>query len=65
MAATWSSIMAEGATMSAPAATWETAVCASSGRVWSLSGASPTSTPQWPWLVYSHRHTSPMSMTSG
>ena len=44
--------------MSAPARAWERAVFASSSRVASLSTVRPRSAPQWPWLVYSHRHTS-------
>ncbi|TMC00384.1 MAG: uroporphyrinogen-III synthase [Chloroflexi bacterium] len=38
---------------------------ASSGNVASLSIASPRSTPQWPWVVYSQRQTSAMSARSG
>ena len=84
MARTRPSIMSEGATMSAPAATWDTAARASSGSVASLSTsqaqppalrgpqALPSgrtgpslSMPQWPWEVYSHRHTSVTMKSSG
>ena len=58
MAATRPSIMSEGATMSAPASTWERAVLASTSRVLSLSTLWPQRMPQWPWSVYSHMHTS-------
>ena len=65
-AATWPSIMADGATMSAPAAACETAMRASSGSVASLSTVpSSSSTPQWPWSVYSHRQTSVTTASSG
>jgi len=59
MAATWPSIMAEGATMSAPARAWLRAIRPSSRTVGSLSTA-PSSfrRPQWPWSVYSHMQTS-------
>ena len=44
----------------------ETAVRASSSSVASLSTApSSRSTPQWPWSVYSHRHTSVITSRSG
>ncbi len=60
------SIMSLGATASAPAAAWETAVRASSSSVASLSTTpSARSTPQWPWLVYSHRQRSVMTSRSG
>ena len=61
MAATRPSIMSEGATMSAPASTWERAVLASTSRVLSLSTLWPQRMPQWPWSVYSHMHTSVMT----
>ena len=52
--------------MSAPAAAWLTAVLASRGNVGSLSTApSGISTPQWPWLMYSQRQTSVMTMSLG
>ena len=51
IAPTRPSIMSLGATMSAPASAWLTAVRASSSRLWSLSTAPSTSTPQWPWSV--------------
>jgi hypothetical protein len=54
--------MSLGATTSAPALAWLTAVRASNSSVGSLSTSKPspdlTTTPQWPWLVYSHRQTS-------
>ena len=60
------SIMSLGATTSAPASAWDTAVRASSSSVRSLSTSpSSRSTPQWPWLVYSHRHRSVMTSRSG
>ena len=63
------SIMSLGATMSAPARAWEVAVRASSSSVASLSTVNPSPpsriAPQWPWLVYSHRHRSVMTMRSG
>ena len=61
MAATRPSIMSEGATMSAPASTWERAVLASTSKVLSLSTSRPQRMPQWPWSVYSHMHTSVMT----
>ena len=66
MAPTRPSIMSLGATMSAPASAWLDRVRASSSRVWSLSTRSPSSsTPQWPWSVYSQRQTSVMTSISG
>ncbi len=60
------SIMSLGAIRSAPARAWETAVRASSSSVASLSTPpSDRSTPQCPWLVYSHRHRSVMTRSSG
>ena len=60
------SIMSLGAIRSAPARAWETAVRASSSRVASLSTVpSERTTPQWPWLVYSHRHRSVITSRSG
>ena len=52
--------------MSAPARAWLTAVRASSSSVASLSTLSVASrsTPQWPWSVYSHRHTSVITSSS-
>ncbi len=59
MAAVWPSIMSLGATMSAPASAWVTAVRASSSRVASFSTSPDGVTmPQWPWSVYSQRQTS-------
>ena len=74
MAPTLPSIMSDGATRSAPARACATASRASSGRVRSLSTVSPwpgppadggRSTPQWPWSVYSHRHTSVITTSPG
>ncbi len=66
IAPTRPSIMSEGATTSAPARAWLTAVRASSSTEASLSTVcSPFSTPQWPWSVYSHRHTSVTTSSSG
>src|SRR6266853_222445 len=65
MAPTRPSIMSLGATMSAPASTCETAVRASSSRLWSLCTSPSTSTPQCPCDVYSQRQTSVMSTSSG
>ena len=60
------SIMSLGASASAPAAASDTAVRASSSSVRSLSTTpSSRSTPQWPWLVYSHRHRSGITSRSG
>ena len=58
--------MSLGATMSAPARAWETAVRASSSTLESLSTV-PCGVirPQWPWSVYSHRHTSVITSSSG
>ena len=50
--------MSEGATMSAPARACESASSASSSSVGSLATSPFSITPQWPWLVYSHRQTS-------
>ncbi len=61
----WPSIIADGATMSAPAFAWETAVSARTSRVASLSTSPFSSIPQWPWLVYSQRQTSVMTRMSG
>ena len=60
MAPTRPSIISEGATISAPAFTWDRAVFESTSNVLSLSTVSPQRMPQWPWLVYSHMHTSVM-----
>ena len=49
-----------------PRAACDTAVRASSSTLASLSTApSARSRPQWPWLVYSQRHRSAMTSTSG
>ena len=65
MAPTRPSIMSEGATTSAPASTCEIAVRASNSSVGSLRTVPSSTTPQWPWLVYSHRHTSVITSRSG
>src|SRR5579875_2317275 len=69
MARTRPSIMSDGATTSAPARAWLTAVRASSSTEASLSivcaAPSATSTPQWPWSVYSQRQTSVTTSSSG
>ena len=65
MAATRPSIMSLGATMSAPHSACVTAILASSSRVTSLSTSPSWTTPQWPWSVYSQRHTSVMTTRSG
>ncbi len=65
IAATRPSIMSDGATMSAPAAAWERAVSARSSRVRSFSTTPSRRTPQWPWEVYWHRHTSVMTVSEG
>ena len=66
MASTRPSIMSEGATMSAPARTCDNAACESRSRVGSFWISPPLCTrPQWPWEVYSHRHTSVMTTSSG
>ena len=65
IAATWPSIIADGATMSAPACACESAVRARSGSVASLSTSPSLTTPQWPWLVYSQRQTSVMTRSVG
>ena len=59
--------MSEGATRSAPARAWLTATRASSSTDASLStgGLDSRSTPQWPWSVYSQRHTSVITSSSG
>ena len=61
MAPTWPSIIPLGAHTSAPASAWASATRAYSSRVASLS-TSPwaSTTPQWPWSVYSSRHRSAM-----
>ena len=51
--------------MSAPAAACESAARtrSSTGRI--VVDLRPSTTPQWPWTVYSHRHTSVMTTSSG
>ena len=51
--------------MSAPASAWEIAVRAISSRVGSFFTRPSSTTPQWPWLVYSQRHTSVTTSRSG
>ena len=62
--ATWPSIMPDGATTSAPAAAWETAIRPNTSRVSSLRISPLRTIPQWPWSVYSHRQTSVITTTS-
>jgi hypothetical protein len=59
--------MSEGATMSAPASAWEAAVREINSRLTSFRTCPVpfSTTPQWPWLVYSHRHTSVTTSISG
>ena len=59
------SIMSEGATTSAPASACETATRASRPTVASLSTSPPSTRPQWPCEVYSHRQTSVATSMSG
>jgi hypothetical protein len=67
MAATRPSIMSEGATISAPASAWEDAVRARSSRLISFRTRPVffSTTPQCPWLMYSQRHTSVTTSSSG
>src|SRR5438876_1016477 len=65
IAPTRPSIMSLGATTSAPASTWLTAVRTSSSSDSSLSTSPSRTTPQWPCDVYSHRQTSVRSTSSG
>src|SRR5919106_419334 len=55
IAPTRPSIMSLGATASAPASAWLTAVRARSSRVTSFRISPPSTTPQWPCDVYSQR----------
>ena len=63
------SIMPEGAIMSAPARAWLTACSARRGSVASLSTSTrppiSVSGPQWPWSVYSQKHRSVITRSSG
>ena len=52
IAPTRPSIMSDGATMSAPASTWESATRASSSTLGSFLIRPSSTTPQCPWLVY-------------
>ena len=65
MAATRPSIMSDGATMSAPASAWLTAILASSSSVRSFTISPSCTTPQWPWSMYAHRQTSVTTTRSG
>ena len=65
MAPTCPSIIADGATMSAPASAWLTAVRARSSRDSSFRTSPSRTTPQWPCEVYSHRQVSAMTTISG
>ena len=58
MAATRPSIMSLGATISAPARACDTAALASHSSVGSFCTSPSTTSPQWPWLVYSQLQTS-------
>ena len=57
--------MSLGATASAPASTWLTAVRASSSSVSSFATSPSRRTPQWPCDVYSQRQTSVSSVRPG
>ena len=57
--------MSDGATTSAPARACETASRASSSRVGSFATSPFSITPQCPWSVYSHMHTSVTRSISG
>src|SRR5688500_456426 len=57
--------MSLGATTSAPASTWLTAVRASSSTVSSFATSPSRITPQWPCAVYSQRQTSVIRTSSG
>ena len=64
-APTWPSIIPDGATMSAPAAAWASAMRAYISSVASFSTSPrPSRTPQWPWSVYSSMHRSATSTMS-
>src|SRR5918996_2492443 len=65
IAPTRPSIMSLGATASAPASAWLTAVRARSSRVTSFRISPPSTTPQWPCDVYSQRQTSVRSTSPG
>src|SRR6266540_2957405 len=65
IARTCPSIIALGATTSAPARARLTAVRASSSTDASLSMRPSTTTPQCPWSAYSHRQTSAIATMSG
>src|SRR5712691_9127700 len=61
MAPTRPSIMSDGATMSAPARACESACSARIFTVESFATSLFSTTPQWPWSVYSQRQTSVMT----
>ena len=63
--ATRPSIMSLGATISIPARACVTATLPSRYTDASLSTSPSWITPQCPWSVYSHRHTSPITSSSG
>ena len=65
IARTRPSIMSLGATTSAPASTCDTAVRASTSSDGSFAISPSTRIPQWPCDVYSQRHTSVISTSSG
>ena len=63
--ATRPSIMSLGATTSTPARACDTATLASRYTEASFSTSPSCTTPQCPWSVYSHRHTSPITSSWG
>src|SRR2546426_1023960 len=63
--ATRPSIMSLGATMSTPARACDTATLPSRYTEASFSISPSCTTPQCPWSVYSHRHTSPTTSSWG
>src|SRR5437879_5234524 len=63
--ATRPSIMSLGATRSTPARACDTATLPSRYTEASLSMSPSCTTPQCPWSVYSHRHTSPITSSWG
>jgi len=65
MAPTRPSIMSEGATKSAPATACDSAILTRLFTVGSLRIVSPSSRPQWPCEVYSHRQTSVKTSAPG
>ena len=65
IAATLPSIISDGAITSAPAFTRLTDIFAKSGSVSSFKISPSHTRPQCPWDVYSHRHTSAITRSSG